>query len=106
MTSWKKSLQTDISNEYFASLEESYTEINHGLYTLQTENEMLKVGTEKWFSENDEKVLFYTGLANSKVLQTVFDFLFAVVGENNSCLKSFSRDSFNTNAFEAKFDNK
>ena len=33
-----KSLQTDISNEYFANLEESYTEINHRLYTLQTEN--------------------------------------------------------------------
>ena len=29
----KKSLQTDISNEYFASLEESYTEINEKLYT-------------------------------------------------------------------------
>ena len=43
-----KSLQTDISNE------------NHRLYTLQTENEMLKVGTKKWFSENDEQVLFYT----------------------------------------------
>ena len=41
------SLQTDISNEYFASLEESYTEMNHRLYTLQTENEMLKVGTKK-----------------------------------------------------------
>ena len=73
----EKSLQTDISNEYFASLLESYTEINHSLYTLQTENEMLKVGTKKWFSENDEKVLFYTGLPNFKVLQTVFDFLFA-----------------------------
>ena len=55
-----KSLQTDISNEYFASLEESYTEMNHRLYTLQTENEMLKVGTKKWFNKNDEKVLFYT----------------------------------------------
>ena len=42
----KKSLQTDIRNEYFASLEETYTEINDRLYTLQTENEMLKVGTE------------------------------------------------------------
>ena len=42
----KKSLQTDIPNEYFASLEETYTEINDRLYTLQTENEMLKVGTE------------------------------------------------------------
>ena len=29
------------------------------LYTLQTENEMLKVGTKKWSNENDEKVLFY-----------------------------------------------
>ena len=29
-----KSLQTDISNEYFASLGESYTEMNHRLYTL------------------------------------------------------------------------
>ena len=83
-----KSLQTDISNEYFASLEESYTEINHRLYTLQTENEMLKVGTKKWFNENDEKVLFYTGLPNFKVLQTVFDFLFAVVGENNRAVLS------------------
>ena len=65
----EKSLQTDISNEYFASLEESYTEINHRLYTLQTENEMLKVGTKKWFNENDEKVLFYTGLADFKVFK-------------------------------------
>ena len=65
----EKSLETDISNEYFASLEESYTEINHRLYTLQTENEMLKVGTKKWFNENDEKVLFYTGLANFKVFK-------------------------------------
>ena len=84
----EKSLQTDISNEYFASLEESYTEINHRLYTLQTKNEMLKEGTKKWFSENDEKVLFYTGLPNFKVLQTVFDFLFAVVGENNRAVLS------------------
>ena len=28
----EKSLQTDISNEYFASLEESYTEINQSVY--------------------------------------------------------------------------
>ena len=42
---------------------------------------MLKVRTKKWFNENDEKGLFYTGLANLKVLQTVFDFLFAVMGE-------------------------
>ena len=34
-------------------------------------------------NENGEKVLFNTGLANFKVLQTVFDFLFAVLGENN-----------------------
>ena len=84
----EKSLETDISNEYFASLEESYTEINHRLYTLQTENEILKVGTKKWFNENDEKVLFYTGLANLKVLQAVFDFLFAIVGENNRAVLS------------------
>ena len=84
----EKSLETDISNEYFASLEESYTEINHRLHTLQTENEILKVGTKKWFNENDEKVLFYTGLANLKVLQAVFDFLFAVVGENNKAVLS------------------
>ena len=84
----EKSLQTDISNEYFASLEESYTEINHRLYTLQTENEMLEVGTKKCFNENDEKVLFYTGLANFKVLQAAFDFLFAVVGENNRAVLS------------------
>ena len=74
--SMEKSLQTDISNQYFASLEESYIEINHRLYTLQTENEMLKVGTKKWSNENDEKVLFYTGLANFKILQAAFDFLF------------------------------
>ena len=49
---------------------------------------MLKEGTKKWFSENDEKVLFYTGLPNFKVLQTVFDFLFAVVGENNRAVLS------------------
>ena len=42
----EKSLQLDISNEYFASLEESYTEINHRQYTLQTQNEMLEVGTK------------------------------------------------------------
>ena len=71
-----KSLQTDISNE------------NHSLYTLQTENEMRKVGTKKWFSENDEQVLFYTGLPNFKGLQTVFDFLFTVVGENNRAVLS------------------
>ena len=70
----EKSLQTDFSNEYLASFEE----INHSLYTLQTENETLKVGTKKWFNKNDEKVLFYTGLANFKVLQTVFDFLFSL----------------------------
>ena len=84
----EKSLQTDISNEYFSSLKESYTEINHKLYTLQTENEMLKVDTKKWFKENDEKVLFYTGLANFQVSQTAFDFLFAVVGENNRAVLS------------------
>ena len=77
-----------MENEYSASLKESYTEINHRLYTLQTENEMLKVGSKKWFNENDEKVLFYTGLANFKVLQTVFDFLFAVVGEHNGAVLS------------------
>ena len=84
----EKSHQTDISNEYFASLEESYTEINHKLYTLQTENEMLKACTKKWFNENNEKVLFYTGLDNFKVLPTVFDSLFAVVGENNRVMLS------------------
>ena len=84
----EKSLQTDISNEYFSSLKESYAEVNHRLYTLQTENEMLKVDTKKWFKENDEKVLFYTGLANFKVLQTAFDFLFAVVGEKNRAVLS------------------
>ena len=84
----EKSLQTDISNEYFTSLKESYTEINHRLYTLQTENEMLKVGSKKWFNENDEKVLFYTGLADFNVLQAVFDFLFAVAGENNRAVLS------------------
>ena len=78
--SMEKSLQTDISNQYFASLEESYIEINHRLYTLQTENEMLKVGTKKWSNENDEKVLFYTGLANFKILQAAFDFLFCSSG--------------------------
>ena len=108
----EKSLQTDISNEYLASFGESYTEINHSLYTLQTENEMLKVDTKKWFNKNDEKVLFYTGLANFKVLQTVFDFLFSLDfllifgSKQQSCVKSFSRNGFNTNAFEVKFDNK
>ena len=93
----EKSLQTDISNEYFASLEESYTEINHRLYTLQTENEMLKVGSKNWFNENDEKVL-----------QTAFDFPFAVVGENNRAVQSPFQEMvlINTNAFKAKFDNK
>ena len=93
----EKSLQTDISNEYFASLEESYTEINHRLYTLQTENEMLKVGSKNWFNENDEKVL-----------QTAFDFPFAVVGENNRAVLSPFQEMvlINTNAFKAKFDNK
>ena len=84
----EKSLQIDISNEYFASLEESYTEINHRPYTLQTENEMLKVGNKNWFNENDEKVLLYTGLATFKVLQTAFDFPFAVVGENKRAVLS------------------
>ena len=32
--------------------------------------------------------MFYTGLANFKVLQTVFDFLFAVVRENNRTVLS------------------
>ena len=93
----EKSLQTDISNEYFASWEESYTEINHRLYTLQTENEMLKVGSKNWFNENDEKVL-----------QTAFDFPFAVVGENNRAVLSPFQEMvlINTNAFKAKFDNK
>ena len=93
----EKSLETDISNEYFASLEESYTEINHRLYTLQTENEMLKVGSKNWFNENDEKVL-----------QTAFDFPFAVVGENNRAVLSPFQEMvlINTNAFKAKFDNK
>ena len=44
----KKSLQTDIPNEYFASLEETYTEIN----------DRLKWNAEsryrKWFNENDK----------------------------------------------------
>ena len=104
----EKSLQTDISNEYFASWEESYTEINHRLYTLQTENEMLKVGSKNWFNENDEKVLLYTGLANFKVLQTAFNFPFAVVGENNRVVLSPFQEMvlINTNAFKAKFDNK
>ena len=102
----KKSFQTDISNEYFASLEESYTEINHSLYTLQTENEMLKVSTQKWFGEKDEKVLFYTGLAKFRKQSLIFSFLLIFGSKQQSCVKSFSRNGFNTNAFEAKFDNK
>ena len=102
----KKSFQTDISNEYFASLEESYTEINHSLYTLQTENEMLKVSTQKWFGEKDEKVLFYTGLAKFCKQSLIFSFLLIFGSKQQSCVKSFSRNGFNTNAFEAKFDNK
>ena len=35
---------------------------------------MNKVGTEDWFN-SDEKVNFYTGLPNSYVLMTVFEFV-------------------------------
>ena len=58
---------------------------------------MLKVGSKNWFNENDEKVL-----------QTAFDFPFAVVGENNRAVLSPFQEMvlINTNAFKAKFDNK
>ena len=42
--------------------------------SLRLEVRMNKVGTEDWFN-TDEKVNFYTGLPNSYVLMTVFEFV-------------------------------
>ena len=50
---------------------------------------MNKVGTEDWFN-SDEKVNFYTGLPNSYVLMTVFEFVsFGVNHSNLSALTQY-----------------
>ena len=49
---------------------------------------MNKVGTEDWFN-SDEKVNFYTGLPNSYVLMTVFEFLLS--GAKHSRLSALTQ---------------
>ena len=69
-------------------MENSYTDINQKNYNLEVENKLLKVGTEEWFNDNNEKVLFYTGLPNVNVLKTVFCFVSEDIVENKRAVLS------------------
>ena len=49
---------------------------------LQDPNKRLKVGTYDWFNNNNEKVLFYTGLPRLEILCSVHDLLKTAIPEN------------------------
>ena len=55
-------------------LQDEMNNITSEICNLRLEVRMNKDGTEDWFN-SDEKVNFYTGLPNSYVLMTVFEFV-------------------------------
>ena len=59
--------------------------ISTELCKLRLEVRMNKVGTKDWFN-SEEKVNFYTGLPNSYVLMTVFEFVSS--GKKHSSLST------------------
>ena len=72
--------QTDLKSKDISDMEcelkqlrsELRAEISDSLTQMQYEE-----GTEAWFENRDEKVLFYTGLPNLKILHILHGFLFA-----------------------------
>ena len=59
---------------YISLLQGEMNNISTELCKLKLEVRTNKVGTEDWFN-SEEKVNFYTGLPNSYVLVTVFEFV-------------------------------
>ena len=70
-------------------LQDEMNSITSEVCNLRLEVRMNRVGTEDWFN-SDEKVNFYTGLPNSYVLMTVFEFVSSGVQHNSlSALTQF-----------------
>ncbi|XP_065643115.1 uncharacterized protein LOC136074701 [Hydra vulgaris] len=66
--------QIDISAKMIKSLENKLLEIDCLIYKLNKELSLNKIGTIEWFATNN-KVTFYTGLTNIKMLMTLYDFI-------------------------------
>ena len=85
----EKSVQTDMKCKDISLLQDEMKSITSELCNLRLEVRMNKVGTEDWFN-SDEKVNFCTGLPNSYVLMTVFEFVLSEVKHSSlSALTQF-----------------
>lgn len=72
------SCQTEMTNQDIVMLQNEVNNQNETTLRLKKELMLLQVGTLEWYT-NDEKVKFYTGLPNVKILQAVFNFLVNVI---------------------------
>lgn len=66
--------QTDLTSQATDSMERELIARNSEILNFRAELSLLKVGTIEWFT-NDNKVEFYTGLTNLKLLLALFDFV-------------------------------
>ena len=64
----------------------------NNLFQIQKEISLHKIGKLEWFT-NDEKVKFYTGIPNSKVLVAIFNFVKDHIKCSRSILSKFEKFS-------------
>lgn len=68
-------VQTDMKMKDLSSLEDSVNGLASQLCKLRLEVNLSAVGVKEWYDDKDDKVLFYTGLPNIYILETMFDFI-------------------------------
>ena len=66
--------QADMTVNHLRQLENELLDKSKDKYQQREKIPYLLIGTLEWF-DSDEKVLFYTGLPNTKILQRVLNFV-------------------------------
>ena len=66
--------QTELTASTVGAMEEELLRLNVTMLGLKKEISLHKIGSLEWFI-NDQKVKFYTGLPNSKVLSALFNYV-------------------------------
>ena len=86
------STQTDLTMQTIDAMSQQLVSNTDEMSTLKKEISLHKIGKLEWFT-NDEKVKFYTGIPNSKVLVAIFNFVKDHIKCSRSILSKFEKFS-------------
>ena len=99
-----KETQTNLSMADTLGTEQDLLSKNEECYQLQDSNKGLKVGIYDWFNNNNEKVLFYTGLPRLEILCSVHDLLKTAIPENVNWKQFILATNIDIDAVKVKFN--